>query len=870
MKCAYLWPECLLIIFVTLFQLLHWLSPNTQASNPLKNPAWTSQRKLAAREKTRELWYHGFDSYMNFAFPFDELTPLSCSGQGPDWNNPGNIASNDVAGNFSLTLVDVLDTLVVLDDRPGFENAVKNVIEWVSFDVNTKPQVFETTIRVLGGLLSGHIFANATGHPFHLPWYRGELLDLAYDLGNRLLPAFSTPTGLPYARINLRHGLVKGETLETCTAGAGSLILEFATLSRLTGDERFEKAAYKAFFGIWNRRSDIDLVGNTINTWNGIWSVPEITGIGAGIDSFFEYALKWYIMSGEEEFLDVWDDAYAAIMRHSRASDGYWYKLVNMNSGDVAYHTVDSLSAFWPGLQVLAGDVQSAIKLHLMCSWLALVFDTNFKRATSFQYPLRPEFIESTWYLYRATKDSFYLDVGERILFDLTTRAKVDCGLTGIQDLRTNKRDDRMESFALSETLKYLYLLFDEENTLHSDDSNYVFTTEGHILMLGREHLRHKRKSRTSESHQCPVYAPFDSVYGNGKRSTGLIQGVLSRPDVDYARELVGRSPNHWDMETWSPYGWCERPKVELYSYDFLLSPNGKLVPEDLSPSLLKLGVLPDGYVINNVTGIRCHIIRRLDGQGYDIRKLGHYTIRPGQTVYINDSSIFMSPADSSVLQEEQKRDPDVELHFFLKDVDPMFQVKLGLHTPEMEEIVVGYAGFFGADLSASKDAKATVARISRPAGVIVSREPNNESGCKPYNGQYPDSVMLVYRGDCTFLEKLLQARAAGAAGALVISNDNSALNPTANPDEVTQAGDLSDSGIVVLTKLAGATIVKLLDYAERSPTSQLAVTVNPGHHLDNVVKRPASQEQREERVKDPSRILYINGHPLLNTRLLV
>ena len=112
-----------------------------------------------------------------------------------------DIASNDVAGNFSVTLVDAIDTLVVLNDTHGFETAVRNIIRWVSFDVNTKPQVFETTIRVLGGLLSGHIFANKTDQPFHLPWYRGELLDLAYDLGLRLLPAFSTPTGMPYARV---------------------------------------------------------------------------------------------------------------------------------------------------------------------------------------------------------------------------------------------------------------------------------------------------------------------------------------------------------------------------------------------------------------------------------------------------------------------------------------------------------------------------------------------------------------------------------------------------------------------------------------------------------------------------------------------
>lgn len=116
-----------------------------------------------------------------------------------------NIAANDVAGNFSLTLVDVLDTLVVLDDRPGFEAAVKDVIKAVQFDVDTKPQVFETTIRVLGGLLSGHIYASDRNQPFYLPWYRGELLDLAWDLGNRLLPAFATPTGIPLARVGTSY-----------------------------------------------------------------------------------------------------------------------------------------------------------------------------------------------------------------------------------------------------------------------------------------------------------------------------------------------------------------------------------------------------------------------------------------------------------------------------------------------------------------------------------------------------------------------------------------------------------------------------------------------------------------------------------------
>lgn len=108
-----------------------------------------------------------------------------------------------------MTLVDVLDTFVVLGDVQGFDTAVKNVIKVVSFDVNTRPQVFETTIRVLGGLLSAHIFASRPNQPFYLPWYKDELLHMAHDLGNRLLPAFSTSTGIPYARVrSFRIGVI--------------------------------------------------------------------------------------------------------------------------------------------------------------------------------------------------------------------------------------------------------------------------------------------------------------------------------------------------------------------------------------------------------------------------------------------------------------------------------------------------------------------------------------------------------------------------------------------------------------------------------------------------------------------------------------
>jgi hypothetical protein len=97
----------------------------------------------------------------------------------------------------------VLDTFIALEDSSGFETAVRKVIEHVTFDVDTKPQVFEITIRVLGGLLSGHIYASDPKSAYKISWYRGQLLRLAHNLGERLLPAFRTSTGIPYARVRL-------------------------------------------------------------------------------------------------------------------------------------------------------------------------------------------------------------------------------------------------------------------------------------------------------------------------------------------------------------------------------------------------------------------------------------------------------------------------------------------------------------------------------------------------------------------------------------------------------------------------------------------------------------------------------------------
>lgn len=161
------------------------------------------------RQRVHGMFTFAYDSYLKYAFPLDELDPIHCTGRGVDLDRPDNININDVLGNYSLTLIDTLDTLAIMGNRTAFVDAVRRVIAQVSFDQDSNVQVFEVTIRVLGGLLSAHMIAMEPRFNMHVPGYGHELLDLARDLAARLLPAFdNTATGLPHPRVNLRHGVL--------------------------------------------------------------------------------------------------------------------------------------------------------------------------------------------------------------------------------------------------------------------------------------------------------------------------------------------------------------------------------------------------------------------------------------------------------------------------------------------------------------------------------------------------------------------------------------------------------------------------------------------------------------------------------------
>jgi len=682
------------------------------------------------RQETRDIFYHGYDNYMEHAFPEDELRPLTCAPLTRDRQNPAHIEVNDVLGNYSLTLIDSLSTLAILASTPpldapasnnaldDFQAGVKLLVENYGdgtpgprgrgarargFDLDSKVQVFETVIRGVGGLLSSHQFAvgdlpirgyNATTEKRQgrqgIFWpngfvYNGQLLRLATDLTDRLLPAFNTPTGLPYPRVNLRYGVPfyakspnnmdaehgqcgrdpndKGtEVTETCSAGAGSLVLEFSVLSRLTGDPKYERLAKDAFWAVWHRRSSIGLIGAGIDAETGQW-VNSYTGIGAGIDSFFEYALKSHILlsglpfdqenaatDSPDAFLATWLDAHDGIKRQIYRGAQHQhphYAQVDLYTGAIRAWWIDSLSAFYQGLLTMAGKLDEAIETHLLYTALWTRYSAMPERWSTatgnIEHGLRwwggrPEWIESTWYLYQATKDPWYLHVGEMALRDIKRRCWTKCGWAGLQDVRTGELNDRMESFFLGETAKYLFLLFDPSHPLNTWDAPFVFTTEGHPLIVPKR-LRSVRKTR-SESPPvfeapeiCPLppaHLPF-SISATAARTDVYHAASLAKlhlmPTIETLESpLVEFSADHPSVSlsdirspsNYTYYPWTLPPA--LIPYNATSSPLAVRTTFDLSfpnmPSTSLVGALQrvdEGILVNSMSGLRLGMVREQD-----------------------------------------------------------------------------------------------------------------------------------------------------------------------------------------------------------------------------------------------------------------
>ncbi|CAL8253232.1 unnamed protein product [Arctogadus glacialis] len=467
---------------------------------------FTEEDMEGIRQRIKSMFYHAYNSYLDNAFPYDELRPLTCDGQ-------------DTWGSFSLTLIDALDTLLVLGNNTEFQRVSSLLQDTMDFNMDVNASVFETNIRVVGGLLSAHLLSGRGGVEAEPGWpCAGPLLRMAADAAAKLLPAFQTSSGMPYGTVNLARGVSPSETPVTCTAGVGTFILEFAALSRLTGDPQFETAARHALLALWDTRSEIGLVGNHIDVQSRKW-VAQDTGIGAGVDSYLEYLVKGSILLQDQGLLNMFLEYDRAIQNYTRFDD--WYLWVQMHKGTVTMPIFQSLEAFWPGLQSLVGDLDGAIRTfqNYYSVWRQFGGLPEFYSITQGYtvdkregYPLRPELIESAMYLFRATGDHVYLQFGLDAIESIEKIAKTPCGYASVKDLRDHKLDNRMESFFLAETIKYLYLLFDPAHFLHGAGEDwevggedggcvlgaggYIFNTEAHPLDPAALHCcsRHARE----------------------------------------------------------------------------------------------------------------------------------------------------------------------------------------------------------------------------------------------------------------------------------------------------------------------------------------------------------------------------------------
>ncbi|BEJ12701.1 hypothetical protein CspHIS471_0211610 [Cutaneotrichosporon sp. HIS471] len=483
----------------------------------------------AKREAVRDAFKWSWDAYEKCAFGMDELHPLSCGGS--------NLSE---VGSIGYTVIDSLDSLLVMGFKDEYRRAADWCKEHLDFDRDATFNMFETTIRVLGGLEAAHYLSSISDDP-EIKADASFYLERAVDLGDRLLGAFESPTGIPWSGINLhtRTGIPDRDNQGfSSLAEATTLQLEFKYLSHLTGDMVYWRKAERATRAIKGQIVNDGIAPIFISPENGGFVLSEIR-LGSRGDSYYEYLLKQYLQTNREEtvYRDMYDEAMAGIKkhlvgrtkksgliftqelhpaRHPQTNQQTWEVMPKQdhlvcflggsfllgvtegNTRDLDWHALDPRDM--EDLVVGRGIVESCVETYNTPSGLgpeiAMFVRQHEDRADEIDWYikpgenlidarniLRPETVESLLLAYRTTGDERYREWGWRIFEAFRKHCRVESGgYAIIKDVRVNPplQEDRMETFWLSETLKYLYLLFDDSDHIRLD--KHVFNTEAHIL----------------------------------------------------------------------------------------------------------------------------------------------------------------------------------------------------------------------------------------------------------------------------------------------------------------------------------------------------------------------------------------------------
>ncbi|CAM4579071.1 mannosyl-oligosaccharide 1,2-alpha-mannosidase IC isoform X2 [Lepidochelys kempii] len=455
----------------------------------------------ARRLKIREMMKFAWDNYRRYAFGKNELRPLTKNGH----------IGNMFGGLRGATIVDALDTLYIMELGEEFQEAKSWVEKSLDLNVNGEASLFEVNIRYVGGLLTTYYL---TGEEV----FKSKAL----ELGEKLLPAFNTPTGIPRGVINLGSGMSWSwgwaSAGSSILAEFGTLHLEFLHLTELSGNPVFTEKVMNIRKVLNRIEKPQGLYPNFLSPVTGNW-VQHHVSIGGLGDSFYEYLIKSWLMSDKRdtEAKKMYNDALEAIEKHlvKKSAGGLTY--IAEWRGGILDHKMGHLACFSGGMIALGAEQAAEEKKQHYMDLAAEIthtchesyarsdtklgpeafrFDSGTEavatRLSERYYILRPEVVESYLYMWRLTHDPKYRQWGWEVVKALEKYCRVEAGFSGIRDVYTTtpSHDNMQQSFFLAETLKYLYLLFCDDDVLSLED--WVFNTEAHPLPVNHTNLKAK------------------------------------------------------------------------------------------------------------------------------------------------------------------------------------------------------------------------------------------------------------------------------------------------------------------------------------------------------------------------------------------
>ncbi|KAF1945728.1 mannosyl-oligosaccharide alpha-1,2-mannosidase-like protein [Clathrospora elynae] len=492
---------------------------NTPRYNNVKNncgppPSYGTPHAISRAQAVVDVFKTSWDGYYTYAFPSDELEPVN------------NTASNSRNG-WGASAVDALSTALLMGETETVNQILEHIptIDWSQ--TSDEVSLFETTIRYLGGMLSGYdLLSGPLSHLADDPANVDALLAQAINLANNLSYAFETPSGVPWN--NLDFATRGNDGSENGLATVGTLILEWVRLADLSGNETYRSLVHKAEnYLIAPSPASSEpfpgLLGTNINVTTGLFTDAKGGWVG-GSDSFYEYLIKMYIYNPRYELLrDRWIAAADSTIKYltSHPVSRPDLTFVAAYDGTTLRLRSQHLACFDGGNFILGGQVLGIEKY--INYGLALVegchdtytstatgigpeqfawdptsvpanqsgfFNTSGFYITDPSYDLRPEVIESFYYAYRATSDPKYQDWAWEAFVAINATTRVGSGYSAITNVNAPDGGDFsnfQESFWFAEVLKYSYLIQAPEaewQVSKYGKNEWVFNTEAHPVRV--------------------------------------------------------------------------------------------------------------------------------------------------------------------------------------------------------------------------------------------------------------------------------------------------------------------------------------------------------------------------------------------------